>query len=327
MKITVVGGTGLSGKCLVELLETSDYPISLQIIASEKSVGRSLLFRNEKIFVQPLTTLSLQQSDYIFFAAGSNISKKYIPLALESSATIIDLSSAFRKNRNALLIIPEINGQLIKNFSRFICSPNCTTTLLLTTLFPLHKLYQLESIITSSYQAASGGGYQLLKNLLEETQSSLKEAQPHHKYAFNIYPHPETSDTPFLNCEEDKMIFESRKILNNPSLEIFPTCIRVPSLRSHSLSIHATFKHEVSLKESLKALSQCPILRFQENLDSKFCDNKPFIYYSRLRKVKPKTLELWVCGDQLLKGAALNAFQIFEQCLKVQKASKCGNQS
>ncbi len=319
MNVVIVGSTGLCGKELVKLLESSEYAIKLKAIASSNSAGTTFTFRGKHLQVEALSSLSFQKADIIFFAAGSKVSKQFVKLALLSNAVVIDLSSAFRKDADILLIVPEVNGHLINQSSKLICSPNCTTTMLLTALFPLHKEYQLKSIVTSTYQAASGGGYALLNQLLSETKSYFSSQKSQPEYAFNVYPHPEASSHPDLSCEEEKMISESKKILNDDSLEIYPTCVRVPTLRSHCLSIHASFYKAIDLKRCLDLLESSNYLKLCKKCDSISSENSPLIYCSKVRKVKNDTIEMWVSGDQLLKGAAFNAFQIFDMLLKASK--------
>ncbi len=309
LKIAIIGSSGLVGQELISLLEKFENSISLTPIASKKSFGKSVEFKGEKLLTQTMP-MNFNQFDLVFFCASSSLAKAFIPNILKDCCKVIDLSSAYRDDENIPLVIPEINSEVITSENQLISSPNCTTTMLLLALYPLHEKFCLKTVITSTYQAASGGGNELLNTLKNETKQSLEDPTAKAFFAFNVYPHPQKSSDPDWNLEEKKMINESRKILQNASVQIYPTCIRVPTLRTHSLSIHATFSEEVY--NPRQWLKKAPYLTVVDDLSAKDAEKQNSIFVSRIRQINNRTVEMWVSGDQLLKGASLNAYQTLE---------------
>lgn len=311
----IIGASGAVGREIVRLLIEREFPYELKLFASEKSAGQLLYGR-------PIETLrSLEGIDLAFFAAGSALSKQWIPKA---DCLCIDSSSAYRNTFP--LIIPEINPHAI-NDSRIVCSPNCTATVLLMPLFRLHKRWKAKRIVASTYQAASGGGQKLMDTLLKETLCHLNGAPISpilpHPYAFNLYPHNSAMTFSGYVEEEIKMADETRKILEDDTIKMSATCVRVPVLRAHSVAANIEFHHPFTLEEVYSELSQMPGVKlFEERSQNRFAtpidaSGKHDIYVGRLRLdlSQPNTLELWAVGDQLLKGAALNAVQIAEMML------------
>lgn len=279
MHIAIIGATGLVGRELLALLESAPLPItSLQLFASK---DHTMQFQNADIPVFPLPSTP-PDCDLAFFCAGSALSLVEVPKWIERGATVIDLSSAFRKT--APLIIPEINPHALK--PPLIASPNCTTTIMLMALYPLHQISPIKRIVASTYQAASGGGRKLLDAVLTDTKAHPKKETP---YAFNLFLHP---------TEEPKLLEETERILETP-IPICATCIRVPTLRVHALSLNVTFAAPVPLPET-------------KPLTPRDLTGKPEIVITKAAHdpTCPNTLSLFVLGDQLLKGAALNALQI-----------------
>ena len=317
LNIAIIGATGLVGKELLSLLEKRAFPISkLLLFASEKSQGQEILCNEKKYSIQALSGTPIDV-DMSFFCAGSSVSKKHI--SSFPNSTIIDSSSYFRMEKDVPLIIPEINGHLLEKKPKLIASPNCTTTMMLMALYPLHKQWGLKKIVVSTYQAASGGGKKLMDKLEKDTISKSTEPS---SYGYNVFLHESTYENGFC-LEEKKMIFETKKILEDDTIEIFPTCVRVPVLRAHSLSLHVEFHKEVTLPQARLVLSQMEGLTLKEDYSNKNfptpleVTNKESVYCGRIRQnpKAPNTLDLWVVGDQLLKGAALNSLQIAEKLL------------
>ena len=318
-RLAIIGATGAVGREITRLLIERAFPFkSLRLFASPKSVGIQL----HSMVIEELK--SLEGIDLAFFCAGSVISKKWIPNA---PCICIDSSSAFRKEFP--LIIPEINPHQLKG--NVLCSPNCVTTLLLMPLFPLHRLFQVKRVVTSTYQAASGGGMHLLQELQKETRCFLDDqAYPHNlpfPYAFNLYPH----NSPMLANgyveEEMKLLHETRKILEDDTIQVSATCVRVPVLRAHSLSANVEFRKRFTLDQVYQTLQNIPGLKiFEDPKHNRFATpldatGQEDVYCGRFRidPTQPKTLEFWAVGDQLLKGAALNAVQIAETLLQFKK--------
>jgi len=311
-RVSVIGATGAVGKEIVRLLIEREFPFStLRLFASPKSLGK-------KIHSIPVETLEeLDSTDLAFFCAGSAISKQWIPNA---KCICIDSSSAFREQ--APLIIPEINPHAIKG--NLITSPNCAATILLMPLFRLHRLFRVKRIIVSTYQPASGGGERQMEDLKEETHAFQEHRSVSHSlpfpYAFNLYSHNSKLHPNGYVEEEMKMLFETRKILEDNEIQMSATCIRVPVLRAHSLSVNVEFHKPFSLDTVYSTLADVPGLSIFENREqNRFvtpidASGKDEVFCSRFRidPSQPNTLEFWAVGDQLLKGAALNAVQIGE---------------
>jgi aspartate-semialdehyde dehydrogenase len=310
--VAVIGATGAVGQEVVRLLIARRFPFAqLHLFASPRSVGKEVLGYP----VEPLK--SLADVDLAFFCAGSAISKEWIPKA---SCLCVDSSSAFRAQ--VPLVIPEINAHAIQG--RVIASPNCAATVLLMPLFTLHRLFGVKRIVTSTYQAASGAGAHLLHELQEETRAHLEKRPYAHTlpfpYAFNLFPHNSPLHADGYVEEERKMRTETRKILEDETIQVSATCVRVPILRAHSVAANVEFKRPFTLEAIYRALGNVPGLRlFEDREKNRFptpfdVTGKEEVFCGRFRidPSQPNTLEFWAVGDQLLKGAALNAVQIAE---------------
>jgi aspartate-semialdehyde dehydrogenase len=310
--VAVIGATGAVGSEIVRLLLERKFPIgSLRLFASAKSAGKT-------VHSLPVEVLeSLDGIDLAFFCAGSALSKEWIPKA---KCICIDSSSAFRST--APLVIPEINAHAIRG--NLISSPNCAATILLMPLFTLHRLFAAKRIVASTYQAASGAGAQLLRELKDETRAHLENKPYKHllpfPYAFNLYPHNSSLNENGYVEEELKMVHETRKILEDDTIQVSATCVRVPVLRAHSVSANVEFRKPFTLEQIYDALKDVPGLKvFEDRKANRFATpvdatGKDEVYCGRFRidPSQPNTLEFWAVGDQLLKGAALNAVQIAE---------------
>jgi aspartate-semialdehyde dehydrogenase len=317
-----VGATGAVGAEILRLLEERNFPLkNLRCFASHKSLGKSVLFKGEEIPLGVLKKGCFSSSQLAFFCAGSTISKEW--LAEAKDCFVIDSSSAFRSDPSVPLIIPEINAHALKNH-KVVASPNCAATILLMPLFTLHRLFQVKRVIVSTYQAASGAGAWLLRELKSETLAHLENRPYAHQlpfpYAFNLYPHNSKLQENGYVEEEIKMLQETRKILEDDTIQLSATCVRVPVLRAHSVSANVEFRKPFSLEKVYEALEDVPGLKlFEDRLQNRFATpfdatGKEDVYCGRFRidPSQPNTLEFWAVGDQLLKGAALNAVQIAE---------------
>lgn len=310
--VAVIGATGLVGQEIVRLLIERKFPFEkLRLFASAKSAGKTI----HSFPVEPL--LSLEGIDLAFFAAGGSVSKEWIPNA---PCICIDSSSAFRNTHP--LIIPEINAHAMQG--NLLTSPNCAVTILLMPLFRLHRIFGVKRIVVSTYQAASGAGADLLNALQEETKAHLQNV-PYSPllpfpYAFNLYPHDSPLEPSGYVEEELKMLHEARKILEDDSIALSATCVRVPVLRAHSISANVEFKKPFTLPEVYQLLEAVPGLKiFEDRSKNRFATPVDAAYKTdvfcgrfRIDPGQPNTLEFWAVGDQLLKGAALNAVQIGE---------------
>ncbi|MCH9631639.1 MAG: Aspartate-semialdehyde dehydrogenase [Chlamydiia bacterium] len=318
--IGIVGATGLVGEELLKIINHSQISFEkIFLFNSQKKPHDPILLKGKWHPIHAVSLETLELCDVVFFLAGSEVSKEYIPHL--QRPTVIDLSSAFRTHKSVPLIIPEINGHLLETRPRVIASPNCTTSIMLMALYPLHRRFKLKRICASTYQAASGGGRKLLGSLLEETKRyALKRSATLSSlsYAFNLYPHPARIEGSEDNLEEVKMTFETRKILEDPTLSISCQCIRVPTIRVHGISLHLDFEEHLQEEDVFKELYAFPGVEVYTNpkvqLNSHEAIENPKVLCSRIRidPTDSSRLSLWVVGDQLLKGAALNAFQILE---------------
>ena len=328
-QVAIMGATGAVGRELIELLEQRDLPLkSLKLLASKRSLGKKIAFRKQTLIVEELTHESFQQIDIVLASAGGKLSKKFVPSALKAGAVVIDNTSYFRMQKDVPLVIPEINAQEIKKHRGIIANPNCSTIILLLPLWVLHKINPIKRVVVSTYQAASGAGAQAMEELKQETAAVL-EGKPFkrtvmaHPYAFNLFAH----DSPMAEngyCqEENKMINETRKIFGEADFKLTATCVRVPVLRAHCESVNVAFTHAMDPQTIYKAWQQAEGIEVLEDrahnrwpmpID---VSTKDAIYVGRLRKdvSQENTYEFWVAGDQLRKGAALNAVQIMERLL------------
>ena len=330
-RLAIVGATGAVGQEILRLLEARDFPIEeIRCFASSKSLGQSVIFRGEKIPLQVLDKAAFKGIDIAFFSAGKKISLEFAPQAAAEGSVVIDNSSGFRMDAEVPLVIPEVNPAALLDHKGLISSPNCIATIMLMAVAPLHRRFGIKRIVVATYQAASGAGAHAMYELQEETRSLLKQesfkrtVMPH-PYAFNLFLHNAPMTESLYNEEEEKVIEETRKILQEPSLRMAVTCVRVPILRAHSEAINVEFQSDVTADEARTILKETPGVtlledwsnnRFPMPSDASFQDN---IYVGRIREdvSQKNTLDLWVVGDQLLKGAALNAVQIAEQLISL----------
>ncbi|NJM36472.1 MAG: aspartate-semialdehyde dehydrogenase [Akkermansiaceae bacterium] len=325
--VAIVGATGAVGVEMLLCLEQRNFPLGkLKLLASARSAGKQMTFRGQKILVEELTHDSFQGVDIALFSAGGGISLEYGPSAAAAGAVVIDNSSAFRMDDGVPLVVPEINPEAAKNRPRgIIANPNCTTIISLMALAPLHEAFGLRSIIASSYQAVSGSGAQGIIEL-EEQMTAIANGQPFtpkvypRQIAFNVIPQVDSFTENGYTKEELKMLNEGRKILDLPELRVSCTCVRVPVYRSHSVSITAQFERPVNAdaaraayagKSGIEVVDDPTNKIFPVPLDT---TGKDDCLVGRIRKnlVFGNALDLWVVGDQVRKGAALNAVQIAE---------------
>ncbi len=325
--VAIVGATGAVGVEMLLCLEQRNFQLSeLTLLASSRSAGRKMKFRGEEITVKELTHDAFEGIDIALFSAGGGISLEFATSAAAAGAVVIDNSSAFRMDEGVPLVVPEINPDAAKNRPRgIIANPNCTTIISLMALAPLHEKFGLESVIASSYQAVSGSGAQGIIEL-EEQVKAIANGQPFtprvypRQIAFNVIPQVDSFTENGYTKEEMKMLNEGRKILGHDTLKVSCTCVRVPVYRSHSVSITAKFSKEPSVVEARAAYVGRPgvhvvddpsKMMFPVPLDT---TGKDDCLVGRIRKnlVLENALDIWVVGDQVRKGAALNAVQIAE---------------
>jgi aspartate-semialdehyde dehydrogenase len=328
--VAVVGATGAVGIEMIKTLEKRNFPVGeLTLLASARSVGKKLKFRGEEITVQELTRSSFSGIDIALFSAGGSISREFAPIAAQAGCVVIDNSSAFRMDDQVPLVIPEINAEDVKWHKGIIANPNCTTAITLMALYPLHKAFGCKRIFASSYQAVSGTGAKAIAELERQVsqvvhgQPATREVYPH-QIAFNVLPHVDSFLPSGYTKEEMKMENEGRKIMHHPSFRASVTCVRVPVYRAHSIAVSAEFEKPATVEAALAVLKKAPGLQV---VDEPAKNRYPLPLYQaeqydcavgRLRQdcALDNGLAFWISGDQLLKGAALNAVQIGEELLK-----------
>ena len=328
--VAVVGATGAVGVEMIATLEKRNFPIGqLTLLASARSAGKKLKFRGEPAAVKELTKDSLNGIDIALFSAGGGISREFAPIAVKSGCVVIDNSSAFRMDDSVPLVIPEINGADVKWHKGIIANPNCTTAITLMALYPLHQAFVVKRIFASSYQAVSGTGAKAIEELQRQVaeivagKPATREVYPH-QIAFNVLPHVDSFLPSGYTKEEAKMENEGRKIMHHPAFRASVTCVRVPVYRAHSVAVSAEFEKPVTADAARAVLSKAPGLDVVDDPEKGeypmplYTAQKYHCQVGRIRGdcALENGLCFWVSGDQLLKGAALNAVQIAEELLK-----------
>jgi aspartate-semialdehyde dehydrogenase len=328
--VAVVGATGAVGIEMIRTLEKRQFPLGkLTLLASARSVGKKLGFRGEEIAVTELTEQSFAGIDIALFSAGGGISKSFAPLAARAGCVVIDNSSAFRMDGTVPLVIPEINAGDVKKHRGIIANPNCTTAITLMALYPLHQAFTVKRVFASSYQAVSGTGAKAIEELERQVHEVVHrkpvtmEVYPH-QIAFNVLPHVDAFLPSGYTKEEMKMENEGRKIMHHPAFRASVTCVRVAVYRAHSVAVSAEFEQPVTPEAAREVLGKAPGLDVVDNPGKNeyplplHVAGKDRCEVGRLRKdcALDNGLCFWVAGDQLLKGAALNAVQIAEVLLK-----------
>lgn len=324
--VAIVGASGAVGEEILKTFDKRNFPLkSLRLLASSRSAGRQLSFRDEVLTIEELTPESFSGIDIAMFCASGGISREYAKYAVDAGAIVVDNSSVFRMQDDVPLIVPEVNAAAVSGHKGIIANPNCTTTIMLVALKPLYELSRIKRIIVSTYQSASGADAKGMQELEEQTAQYLKgeEIKPHffqHQYAFNLFSHNTDIDESGYNTEELKMVYETRKILGDEEILVCPTCVRVPVLRSHAESIVIEQERKVSVEEAIEALSNAAGIKLVNDAAANHFpmpseSNEQYdVLVGRIRDdlSHPNALAIFVCGDQLLKGAALNAVQIAE---------------
>jgi len=328
--VAVVGATGAVGLEMIKTLEKRNFPASqLTLLASARSVGKKLKFREQDIAVTELTKDSFAGINIALFSAGGGISKEFAPLAARAGCVVVDNSSAFRMDDSVPLVVPEINADDVRKHQGIIANPNCTTAITLMALFPLHQAFGVKRIFASSYQAVSGTGAKAIEELERQVgevvagQPVTKEVYPH-QIAFNVLPQVDSFLPSGYTKEEMKLENEGRKIMHHPSFRASVTCVRVPVYRSHSIAVSAEFEIPVTVAAAWAVLKKAPGLDLVDEPENRsypmplFTSERDNCAVGRIRMdcALENGLCFWVCGDQLLKGAALNAVQIAEELLK-----------
>ena len=328
-RVAIAGATGAVGVEFLRLLEERHFPISkLLLLASARSAGKTMRFDGRDVLVEELTENSFEKVDIAFFSAGGSISKKYAPIAARAGAVVVDNSSAFRMDPKVPLVIPEINPEAIAAHDGIIANPNCSTIIAIVPLWPIHKKNRIKRLIAATYQAASGAGAAAMEELRESTRAHLEDREyantvlPH-PYAFNLFSHNSKIDPATgYNEEETKMMQETKKIFGDAEIRISATCVRVPVLRAHSEALTIECERPISPAEVREILATAPSVKVIDDPVKNYfpmpkdASGQGDVLVGRIRQdtsdPSGKSIAMFVAGDQLLKGAALNAVQIAE---------------
>ncbi len=324
MKIAVVGATGLVGTIMLKVLQERDFPITeLLVVASEKSIGKTLIFKGKELKVIGMKDAIYKKPDIAIFSAGGNTSLEWAPKFAEAGITVIDNSSAWRMDASKKLIVPEINAHLLTKEDKIIANPNCSTIQMVAALAPLHKSYGIERLIISTYQSITGTGVKAVKQYEAEKAgqrlSQDQMAYPHPIFA-NCLPHCDVFLDNDYTKEEMKLVNETQKILEDPNIRISATAVRVPVLGGHSEAVNVEFQQDFDIKDVRQKLENTPGIKVVDNPTANeypmplTAHNKDEVFVGRIRKdiSSPNALNMWIVSDNLRKGAATNAIQIAE---------------
>lgn len=330
VRVAILGATGAVGTEIIQLLEERKFPVSdLKLLASPRSAGRKLSFNGEMLPVEAVTEEAFQGVDIVLASAGGSTSKAWAKAIVAAGAVMVDNSSAFRMNPEVPLVVPEINPEAAAKHSGIIANPNCTTILMGVAIYPLHRIQPIKRIVVATYQSASGAGARAMEEAKTQAEAILKGEDPimevfPYPLAFNLFPH----NSPLTEngyCEEEmKMVNETRKIFDAPELRISATCVRVPVLRAHSESINLEFERPFAVEQARELIGKAPGVKLVEDWQANYfpmpvdATGQDDVLVGRIRQdiSSPNGLELWLCGDQIRKGAALNAVQIAELLVK-----------
>lgn len=322
MKLAIIGATGMVGNVMLEVLEERNFPYSeLILAASPRSVGKKMICKGEEHTLISIEDAIAAKPDVAIFSAGGNTSKQYAPLFAEVGTVVIDNSSAWRMNANVPLVVPEINFNEIREDQKIIANPNCSTIQMVVALAGLHKKFELERLVISTYQSVTGTGVAAVQQMMDERANKEGEKVYPYKIDMNCLPHGGDFDETGYTTEETKLINETRKIYSNPEIAITGTVVRVPVVGGHSMSVNATFKKDFSMEEIFEVLKNTEGVILQDNPSNNeypmplFAHHKDEVFVGRVRKdfSFPRSINLWIVADNLRKGAATNAIQIAEK--------------
>ena len=329
-KVAVLGATGAVGQEMIKILQERQFPVSeLVPLASARSAGKLIDFNGEKVAIKVAKEDAFEGIDIVLGAAENDIAEKYADAIVKSGAVFVDNSSAFRLDPNVPLVVPEVNGEDVKLHKGIIANPNCVTTISLTAINALHQIAPIKSIIASSYQAVSGAGAAGPIELMNQVEALAKGEEAvvktfQYQIAYNLIPQIGGEQEDGYTSEEMKMQYEGRKILHAPDMKVSCTCVRVPVIRSHSVSLTLRFDRHVSVEEARAVLANAPGVKLVDDLNNKQypmpldTTDQDIVFVGRIRPdlTDDNALCLWCCGDQVRKGAATNCIQIAELVIK-----------
>lgn len=329
--VAILGATGAVGQEMIKILLERNFPIKeLHLLASKRSAGKKLMIQGKEYVVEETTEDSFDGMDIVLGAAENDIAEKYLPIAAQKGAVVVDNSSAFRLDENVPLIIPEVNPEAVKQHHGIIANPNCATIIALVALQPLHAYAHAKRMVVSTYQAVSGAGVNGIKELQNQLAAlahgkDVEVSTFQYQIAYNLIPQIGGFNEEGYSSEEMKMQNEGRKILSNPELCVNCTCVRVPIIRSHSESIMVEFEKELDVETARALLAKAPGVKLVDDPQQQLypmpldTTDQDLVYVGRIRKDMSQhtnALSFWCCGDQVRKGAATNAVQIAELVIK-----------
>jgi aspartate-semialdehyde dehydrogenase len=321
MKLAVVGATGLVGSEILEVLDEHNFDYDeLLLVASERSVGKKIKYKGEEFTVIGLSQAVSEKPDIAIFSAGGSTSLEWAPKFAEAGTIVIDNSSAWRMDPTKKLVVPEINGKSLRIDDRIIANPNCSTIQMVLALAPLKERYGIRRIVVSTYQSVTGTGKAAVDQMMAEREGREAERVYPHKIDLNVLPHIDVFQENGYTKEEMKMINETKKIFDDPSIQVTATTVRIPVMGGHSESVNVEFKNDFDLDEVREILSNTPGVVVQDDPASNVypmpinAHKKDEVFVGRLRRdeSQPNTLNMWIVADNLRKGAATNAVQIAE---------------
>ncbi len=327
-RVSVVGVTGAVGQVMLECLEQRKFPVGELIpLASSRSAGKQVSFSGKDITIRELASHEFSKGEIVLSSAGASVTRTFRERAIQSGAVIVDNTSAFRMENGVPLVVPEVNAREIANHPGIIANPNCCAAILTVAIWPLYQLSRIRRMVVSTYQSASGAGAAAMAELEIQTREILeglpltRKALPH-QLAFNVYSHNAAIESNGYNGEENKVVAETKKIFGDPELRITATCVRVPVMRAHSESVNLEFERPVSVEEAREAIRKAPGVTLVDDREKNYfpmpvdASGKDDVLAGRIRtdvsQPDGRGLELFISGDQLRKGAALNAVQIAE---------------
>lgn len=321
MKVAVVGATGMVGNVMLQVLKERNFPVTeLLLVASERSVGKEIEFNGKTYSVIGLQDAVNMQPDIALFSAGGSTSLEWAPKFAEVGTTVIDNSSAWRMDPTKKLIVPEINASELTEDDKVIANPNCSTIQLVMALAPLHRQYNIKRLVISTYQSITGTGVKAVRQLENESQGVEGEAAYPYQIHKNALPHCDVFEEAGYTKEELKLVRETHKILNDPSIGITATAVRIPVVGGHSEAVNIEFDNEFAVEDITAILSKTDGVIVQDDIENNvypmpfFAEGKDEVFVGRIRRdlSQPNTINMWVVADNLRKGAATNTIQIAE---------------
>ena len=321
MKIAVVGATGMVGRTMMKVLEERNFPVTQMLpAASEKSVGKEFIFKGKTVRVVSVMEAVEAKPEFAVFSAGASTSKEWAPVFAKNGTVVIDNSSYWRMDKNVPLVVPEINRHVIKKGDRIIANPNCSTIQMVMALAPLHRKYKIKRVVVSTYQSVTGTGIKAVAQMENERAGIKGDMAYAYQIDKNCFPHGGTFQSDGYTTEEQKLLDETRKILEDQTIGVTATVVRIPVVGGHSEAVNIEFEKDFNIEDVIKLLNQFPgVIVYDNPAENKYpmpilAHNRDEVFVGRIRRdlSKEKCLNLWIVSDNIRKGAATNAVQIAE---------------